>query len=97
MGMSRLLEDGLFHLADHLGDADRAGQASVQLKMVRQRHTPSRSFKMSSRSSAFVSRDSKVKLCAFTMAAGPTKFSSAQKLGQLVVHAAQRMHFVVSS
>ncbi len=28
---------------------------------------------------------------AFTMAAGPTKMSPAQKLGQLVVHAAHRM------
>jgi hypothetical protein len=45
------------------------GQASVQLKMVRQRHTPSRSFRMSSRSFAFVSRESKMKRCAFTMAA----------------------------
>jgi hypothetical protein len=31
------LEDRLLHLADGFGDADLAGQASVQLKMVRQR------------------------------------------------------------
>ena len=34
--------------------------------------------------------------CAFTIAAGPTYWPSAQN-GQDVVHAAQRMHLVVSS
>jgi hypothetical protein len=70
------------------------GHASVQFKIVRQRHTPSRSFRISSRSSAATSRLSKMKRWAFTMAVGRTKFSSAQKLGPLVLHAAHRMHFV---
>ena len=35
--------------------------------------------------------------CAFTIAAGPTYSSSPQKIGHEVVHAAHRMHFVVSS
>ena len=35
--------------------------------------------------------------CAFTIAAGPTYSSSPQKIGHDVVHAAQRMHLVVSS
>ena len=34
---------------------------------------------------------------AFTMAAGPTYSSSPQKIGHEVVHAAHRMHLVVSS
>ena len=73
------------------------GQASVQLKMVRQRQTPSRPFSTASRSAAPWSRLSKMKRCALTSAAGPTKLGSAQKGGQEVVQAAQRMHLVVSS
>ena len=38
-----------------------------------------------------------MKRCAFTIAAGPTYSSSPQKIGHEVVHAAHRMHFVVSS
>ena len=34
---------------------------------------------------------------AFTIAAGPTYSSSPQKIGHEVVHAAHRMHLVVSS
>jgi hypothetical protein len=37
MGMSRLPLRIAFHLADGFGDADLAGHASMQLKMVRQR------------------------------------------------------------
>ena len=48
------------------------GQASVQLKVVRQRHTPSASDRISSRSSAPWSRESKMKRWALTIAAGPT-------------------------
>jgi hypothetical protein len=35
--------------------------------------------------------------CAFTIAAGPKYCPSVQNTGQDDVHAAQRMHFVVSS
>ena len=48
------------------------GQASTQLKMVRQRQTPSLSARISSRSSAASSRLSKMKRWALTIAAGPT-------------------------
>ena len=48
------------------------GQASAQLKIVRQRHTPSLSARISSRSSAASSRESKMNRWAFTIAAGPT-------------------------
>ena len=48
------------------------GQASVQLKIVRHRHTPSLSARISRRSSAASSRESKMKRWALTMAAGPT-------------------------
>src|SRR6185503_14010813 len=48
------------------------GQASTQLKMVRQRHTPSASAMISSRSSVAWSRLSKMNRCALTIAAGPT-------------------------
>src|SRR5215217_9544717 len=47
------------------------GQASEQLKVVRQRHTPSLSLRMSRRTWAASSRSSKMKRCAFTIAAGP--------------------------
>src|SRR5687768_1752557 len=73
------------------------GQASVQLNVVRQRHTPSTSFRMSRRSSAPSSRLSKMNRCAFTIAAGPKYEPSVQYTGHDVVHAAHRMHLVVSS
>ena len=47
------------------------GQDSVQLNVVRQRHTPSTSLRMSSRSAAPSSRLSKMNRCALTIAAGP--------------------------
>ena len=73
------------------------GQASVQLNVVRQRHTPSTSLRMSSRSAAPSSRLSKMKRCALTIAAGPKYEPSLQYTGQLVVQQAHRMHLVVSS
>jgi len=53
------------------------GQASVQLKAVLQRQTPLSSFNTSRRSEAAVSRLSKMKRCALTIAAGPTYFPFA--------------------
>src|SRR5829696_5865824 len=73
------------------------GHASEQLKIVRQRQTPSLSARISSRSSAASSRESKMNRCALTIAAGPTYDGCAQNDGHEDVHAAQRMHFVVSS
>src|SRR5436189_3256037 len=73
------------------------GQASVQLKVVRQRQTPSESFRMSRRSSAPSSRESKMNRCALTIAAGPKYEPSFQYTGHEVVQAAHRMHLVVSS
>src|SRR5690606_17780060 len=73
------------------------GHASVQLKVGRQRHTPSLSLRMSRRVSAPSSRESKMKRCALTMAAGPKYCPSVQNTGQLEVQAAHRMHLVVSS
>jgi hypothetical protein len=73
------------------------GQASTQLKVVRQRHTPSGSAMISRRSCVAVSRVSTMNRCAFTIAAGPTYEPSLQKTGQLVVHAAHRMQRDVSS
>src|SRR5690606_37082467 len=73
------------------------GHASEQLKVVRQRHTPSLSLRMSRRTDAASSRESKMKRCALTIAAGPKYWPSVQKTGQLEVHAAHRMHLVVSS
>src|SRR2546426_5407196 len=73
------------------------GQASTQLKIVRQRHTPSLEFRISRRSSRPSSRLSKMNRWALTMAAGPTYSGLAQNDGQEVVHAAQRMQRVVSS
>jgi len=55
------IEDRLFTSPIALVMRISRGHASMQLKMVRQRHTPSRSFRMSSRSFAFVSRESKMK------------------------------------
>ncbi len=73
------------------------GQASVQLKVVRQRHTPSLSLRISRRRSPASSRESKMNRCALTIAAGPKYWPSVQNTGQEDVHAAQRMHLVVSS
>src|SRR4051794_6070757 len=73
------------------------GQALVQLKTVRHRQTPSTSLRMSRRSAAARSRESKMKRWALMIAAGPTYFRSPQKGGQAVVQQAQRMHLVVSS
>ena len=73
------------------------GQASTQLKVVRQRQTPSGSAMISSRSCFAVSRVSTMKRCALTIAAGPTYDWSAQKTGQPVVQAAHRMQRLVSS
>src|ERR1700710_1579909 len=73
------------------------GHASEQLKVVRQRHTPSLSFKMSRRTDEASSRESKMNRCAFTIAAGPKYCPSVQNTGHDEVQAAQRMHFVVSS
>ena len=47
------------------------GQASVQLKVVRQRQTPSWSLRISRRCRPASSRESKMKRCALTIAAGP--------------------------
>ena len=68
------------------------GQASEQLKVVRQRQTPSLSLRISSRCSPASSRESKMKRWALTIAAGPTNSSLVQVIGQAVVQAAQRMH-----
>ncbi len=73
------------------------GQASVQLKIVRQRQTPSLSARISSRSSPPSSRESKMNRWALTIAAGPTYDGWAQNDGHDDVHAAHRMHLVVSS
>jgi hypothetical protein len=73
------------------------GQASVQLNVVRQRNTPDFSPRISSRFRPPRSRLSKMNRWALTMAAGPIYPSSPQKIGHEVVHAAHRMHFVVSS
>src|SRR5699024_3608297 len=73
------------------------GQASVQLKVVRQRHTPSLSLRISRRMSPPSSRESKMKRCALTIAARPKYCPSVQNTGHDEVQAAQRMHFVVSS
>ena len=73
------------------------GQASVQLKIVRQRQTPSLSARISSRSSPPSSRESKMNRWALTIAAGPTYDGCAQNDGHDDVHAAHRMHLVVSS
>src|SRR6476619_8313306 len=73
------------------------GQASEQLKVVRQRHTPSLSLRISRRLSPASPRQSKMKRCALTIAAGPKYWPSVQNTGQDDVHAAHRMHFVVSS
>src|SRR5690606_16231318 len=73
------------------------GHASEQLKVVRQRHTPSLSLRMSRRTLAASSRESKMKRCALTIAAGPKYWPSVQNTGQLEVQAAHRMHLVVSS
>src|SRR6478735_524824 len=73
------------------------GHASEQLKVVRQRHTPSLSLRISRRMSPASSRESNMKRCAFTMAAGPKYCPSVQNTGQEDVHAAHRMHLVVSS
>ena len=69
----------------------------MQLNVVRQRNTPVFSDRIARRSSAASSRESKMNRWAFTMAAGPTYSPSPQKIGHDVVHAAQRMHLVVSS
>src|SRR5690554_4030780 len=73
------------------------GHASEQLKVVRQRHTPSLSLRMSRRVSEASSRESKMKRCALTIAAGPKYWPSVQKTGHDEVQAAQKMHLVVSS
>src|SRR5690606_33404261 len=67
------------------------GHASVQLKVVRQRHTPSLSLRISRRCVAPSSRLSKMKRCALTIAAGPKYWPSVQNTGQDDVHAAHRM------
>ena len=69
----------------------------MQLKVVRQRHTPSLSFRISSRCAPPSSRVSKMNRWALTIAAGPKYWPSFQNTGQLVVQAAHRMHLVVSS
>src|SRR5229473_6810514 len=73
------------------------GQASAQLKIVRQRQTPSRCPRMARRSSAPWSRLSKMKRCAFTIEAGPTQSGLPHTDGHEPVHAPQRIHFVPSS
>src|ERR1700712_5925507 len=73
------------------------GQASVQLKVVRQRHTPSFSLRISRRWVAPSSRLSKMNRWALTIAAGPKYCPSVQNTGHEDVHAAHRMHLVVSS
>src|SRR5699024_12060295 len=54
------------------------GHASVQLNVVRQRHTPSRSLRTSRRMSPPSSRLSKMKRWAFTIDAGPKYWPSVQ-------------------
>src|SRR3954462_9036827 len=73
------------------------GQALEQLNVVRHRNTPERWFRISSRSPAAWSRESKMNRWALTMAAGPTNDELPQYTGHEVVHAAHRMHLVVSS
>src|SRR3954471_19363149 len=73
------------------------GQALEQLNTVRHRHTPSASLRISRRSAAPWSRESKMNRCALTIAAGPTYFWSPQNGGHAVVQQAHRMHLVVSS
>src|SRR3989441_9603385 len=73
------------------------GQASEQLKMVRQRHTPSRLPRSAMRSAAPWSRLSKMKRWALTIEAGPTQSGFPHTDGQEPVQAPQRMHLVPSS
>src|SRR3954447_25479977 len=73
------------------------GQALEQLNVVRQRKTPERWLRISRRSPAAWSRESKMNRWAFTIAAGPTNDELPQYTGHDVVHAAHRMHLVVSS
>src|SRR3989304_1998697 len=73
------------------------GPASVQLNTVRHPQPPVCSERTFRRGAAARSRLSKMKRWAWTIAAGPTYSSSAQKDGQDVVQAAHRMHLVVSS
>src|SRR6056300_1735564 len=73
------------------------GHAVVQLNAVLHLNAPLTSFNISNLCLDALSRESNMNLCAFTIAAGPTYVSAVQNTGQLVVHAAQRMHFVVSS
>ena len=61
------------------------GQASVQLNVVLHRNTPLRSARVSRRSRAPWSRESKMNRWALTMAAGPMYSSSPQKIGHEVV------------
>ena len=70
------------------------GQASVQLKMVRQRQTPDWVLKMRKPLVGALIPAVEDEAGAFTMAAGPTN-SLVQVIGQAVVQAAQRMHLVV--
>src|SRR5699024_11165728 len=111
-GSESALQDRLLDLGAGLGDLDaaragraarewvaprRPGNASVQMKVVRQPHTPSFSLRISRRVSPPSSRESKMKRCALTIAAGPKYCPSVQNTGHDEVQAAQRMHFVVSS
>ena len=73
------------------------GHADVQLNAVLHLNAPLTSFKISSLCFVPSSLESKTNLCAFTIAAGPTYVSAVQNTGQLVVQAAHKIHFVVSS
>src|SRR6266699_593863 len=73
------------------------GQASAQLKIVRQRHTPLCCPRIPRRSAPPWSRLSKMKRWALTMEAGPTQSGLPHTDGHEPVQAPQRIHFVPSS
>src|SRR5699024_2336912 len=96
-GSESALQDRLLTSAMALVTSMPRGQASVQLKVVRQRHTPSLSLRISRRMSPPSSRESKMKRCALTIAAGPKYCPSVQHTGHDEVQAAQRMNLVGSA
>src|SRR5690625_172034 len=73
------------------------GHASVQLKVVRQRHTLSLELRISRRCSPASSRESEMKRWALTMAAGQKYWPSGQNTEHEEVQAEHRMHMLVSS
>ena len=84
-------------LEDRLGDVDAA---RARIDAVEDRPAAPHAVLVGQDLEALVapsSRESKMKRCAFTIAAGPTYDGWAQNDGHELVHAAHRMHLVVSS